>query len=187
MFVSADRGGAWRAVLPAAARVRLLGLSMVEAGRTVQAEGYLAVTPQGLAAQLRAGAGALVMSRPGGVTRILAVDFDRKGGTVVSGVGTPKAGVNLRTDGVQRGQTTVNAAGQFALALNEPLAPGDHDVAVANAGVRDQIRVTVSPAAPLTGGPFAAARTPEGWRIDWMTPAGGVQTTVLIAAPEPAA
>ena len=41
-----------------------------------------------------------------------------------------------------------------------------------------------SAAAPLTAGPFLAARTASGWRIDWMTPGGGVQTTFLIAPPE---
>ena len=40
--------------------------------------------------------------------------------------------------------------------------------------------IATSPAAPLVYGPVRADRTPMGWRIDWMTPGGGVQTTLLI-------
>jgi hypothetical protein len=39
-------------------------------------------------------------------------------------------------------------------------------------------------AAPLVGGPYRATATPVGWRIDWITPGGGQQTTLLMASRE---
>ncbi len=186
VLARANGGGAWRAVLPGAPDVRLFGLSMIEAGRGVQAQGYLAVTPRGMAAQLRAGAGAVVMGAPPGIPRILAVDFDRKGGTVVSGMGPPMTALKVRIDGRERAEARVDGAGRFSLPLDEPLGPGAHELEVGQGGARDAARVAVSPAAPLTLAPFAAARALSGWRIDWMTPGGGVQTTLLIGPPEPA-
>lgn len=182
----ADKDGRWRIVLASAPTVRLFGLSMIEGGRTMQAEGYLAVTPGGAAAQLRAGAAARVFAS-GGPLRILAVDFDRKGGTAVAGTGASRAGVSVRVDGVEKGRTQADGQGRFALALDEPLAAGDRQLELDEAGARAPTRIAVSPASALTGGPFSAAVSTSGWRIDWMTPGGGVQTTLLIGPPEGAA
>ena len=175
-----------RIALAPAPTVRLFGLSMVEGGRTMQAEGYLAVTPGGAAAQLRAGAAARVLAS-GGAPRILAVDFDRKGGTALSGTGAPGTQVSVRVDGVEKGRTQADGHGRFALALDAPLAAGDRQLELDDAGARAQARIAVSPASALSGGPFSAAVAPSGWRIDWMTPGGGVQTTLLIGPPQGAA
>ena len=69
--------------------------------------------------------------------------------------------------------------GRFTLSLTQPLASGDHTIQVAVEGGEYLVRVGVSPAPPLTGGPLRAERLERGWRADWMTPGGGVQTTVL--------
>jgi len=45
--------------------------------------------------------------------------------------------------------------------------------------------VTLTPPAPLTLGHYRAAREKDGWRIDWMTPGGGAQATLLLAPEEP--
>ncbi|MEO8925671.1 MAG: hypothetical protein ABI306_00790, partial [Caulobacteraceae bacterium] len=76
-------------------------------------------------------------------------------------------------------------AGRFALALDEPLSVGDHQLALNGAGLHTETRVSISPAEPLRQGPFRAQLTPSGWRIDWMTPGGGAQTTLLIDSPGP--
>ena len=178
-----DGRGGWRARLAPAGEVRLFGLAAFGQGRTVQAQGYLAVTPDGLVAQLRAGAGAEVL-RPGPPLRILAVDYDRKGGAVVSGADRPGATVALSADGLQRGRIAVNHDGRFAMALDEPLAPGPHRIEADDGGARAAVSLSVTPAAPLTGGPFRAGREAGGWRIDWLTPGGGGQTTFLFASKE---
>jgi hypothetical protein len=180
VFAQSSADGSWRIVLGGAPQLRLFGLSMIEDGRALQAEGYLAVTPQGAAARLRAGSGAQVLSKSG-AQRLLAVDFDRKGGTVISGTGAPGAMVNVGVDGIQKGRIAVDRGGRFALALDEPLSSGDHRLTLAGGGDPAEATVVVSPAEPLAPGPFRAAVTPSGWRIDWMTPGGGVQTTLLIA------
>jgi hypothetical protein len=176
--------GRWLTRVPASSNLRLFGLSMTAGARTVQAEGYLAVTPRGVAAQLRAGAGARVLAVGGGTTRILAVDFDHQGGAVVSGTGHPGAPLIIKTDGGSRAQLRIDADGRFSMALNEPLTPGDHRLEAVDGDTAAVVTVPVSAAAALTDGPFRAARTPFGWRIDWMTPGGGVQTTLLITPRE---
>ncbi|MGI8841854.1 MAG: hypothetical protein ACR2F8_13905 [Caulobacteraceae bacterium] len=178
----ADKGGHWRILLAPSSAVRLFGLSMIEGGRAMQAEGYLAVTPRGSAAQLRAGAAARVLAAGPGL-RILAADFDRKGGTAVSGTAAPGADLSVRVDGAEKGRTRADGQGRFALALDEPLSLGDHQLEFAGAGSRAVARIAISPPAPGAG-PFSAALTPSGWRIDWLTPGGGTQTTLLIGVAE---
>src|SRR5439155_10313231 len=130
-----DSSGAWRAVLPPAPDLRLLGLSMIQQGRAVQAEGYLAVTPGGRAAQLRSGAGTVVLGVPSRNLRIVAVDYDKQGGAVISGVATPGSPVRLAIDQTQR-QTSADSEGRFVLALNEPLAVGAHAIEAADGAAR---------------------------------------------------
>ena len=55
--VIASPEGRWRIILPPSPDMRLYSLAMIDGGRIVQSEGYLAVAPD-LVAQLRAGAGA---------------------------------------------------------------------------------------------------------------------------------
>ena len=188
LFTPAGADGAWRMTLPASTDLRLFGLSMQEADtrRTVQSEGYLAVSPDGAAAQLRAGAGAVVAARTPLGVRILAVDFDRQGGAVISGQAAPGVTIITRVDGVQRGQGPSDAQGRFSVSLSEPLGRGRHDIEAADGGNRTRAVAVVSPAPPLTQAPFRAERNPSGWRIDWMTPGGGVQTTLMIMTSEPA-
>lgn len=180
VFARSDRAGAWRLLLPPAKEVRLFGLSEPAHGRPVQAEGYVAVTPSGLAAQLRAGSGAVALGPQPPGPAILAADYDRKGGTVISGVAPPASPVTLEVDGAVREPAHVDGRGRFMLALNEPLQPGSHVLAAqASTGAHEEASLTISAAEPLAGGPFRATSAAGGWRVDWLTPGGGVQSTVL--------
>lgn len=178
----ADATGAWRLVAPLAAEPRLYGLSMTMEGRIVQAQGYLMVAPNGTAVLLRAGAGAEVMGQSSPSPRILAIDYDRSGGSVVSGVGAPGAGLGVRVDRVTRGEGKVDGEGRFSISLDQPLAGGTHVIQVAGEGGEQQVAVDVGPPLPPTAGPAASTLTAAGWRIDWMTPGGGVQSTQLLGA-----
>ncbi|HEX7759063.1 MAG TPA: hypothetical protein VF459_06155, partial [Caulobacteraceae bacterium] len=187
VFAPVDSQGLWRLDMNAAAAPRIFGLSMVDAAgqRTVQAEGYLAVLPDGRAAQLRSGSGALVFAGKSGQLGILAVDYDRQGGAVISGVSSPGATVSVRVDGVQRGQDAADSDGRFDVALTQPLTPGAHQIDVSDGERQVHTVAPVSPAPTLTTGPYRAERVALGWRIDWMTPGGGVQSTIIVDRSEP--
>jgi hypothetical protein len=176
--------GAWRARLPARDSVRLFGLAANEHGRTVQSDGYLAVTPGGLAAQLRAGAGARVIASKGPL-RILSVDFDRKGGVVMSGIAAPREAVSLRADGAVRGRVLADGDGRFTFPFDEPLKPGIHNLEAVDGAAHSAASVALTPPAPLTAGPYRATHEADGWRIDWLTPGGGAQATLLLNPEEP--
>jgi len=176
-----DGLGQWSATVPNAPDVRLFGLSTIHEGRTVQAEGYVMLTEDGEVALLRAGAGARRLAPESSSPRILTVDVDREGGAVVSGVATPGAGLNVRVDRITRGGGRTDDEGRFFISLTASLSPGVHDIQVAGEGGETAVSIIVSPAAPLVYGPVRAERSSRGWRIDWMTPGGGVQTTLLIS------
>ncbi len=183
LFVQADADGRWSAGLTPGAPVRLFGLSMTEAGRTAQSEGYVLLTADGHVAQLRAGAGALTLAPASPRPRILAVDYDREGGAVVSGVAAPQTELALRVDRERRGDTKTDARGRFSISLAEPLNLGGHVLEVAGSGGADTLRVDITPAGDLGAGPFVGERTAFGWRVDWTPPGGGVQTTLIFERP----
>lgn len=177
---TADASGRWSLKPPAGPNVQLYGLSMTGGGRTVQAEGYLMITPEGRAALLRAGAGAIVLNAGSSSPRILAIDYDLGGGAVISGMASPGAGLGVRVDRASRGEGKADEDGRFVVSLSQPLVSGSRTVQVSGVGGEQQVTLQVAPAAPLTTGPVRSVRTALGWRIDWMTPGGGVQTTQLI-------
>ena len=175
-----DTYGRWQVRLPADTSVRLFELSMHDHDRPVQAEGVLAVTPQGVFAQLRAGAGALVLQAPSAQPRILAVDFDRQGGAVVSGMGAPGTSLSMWVDGMARGAIKADPAGRFFLAFAAPLTPGAHLLSLIAGDQSDQVEVQIAPVDPTVTGAFRAVPEAAGWRVDWLTPGGGRQSTLLI-------
>jgi hypothetical protein len=179
VFTEADATGVWRMIEPAPPDVRLFGLSAPIAGHTVQAEGYLALVPGGDMAQLRAGTGALGLNQRSSSPELLAADFDGKGVVVVSGRADPGAPVAIAVDGAVRGQARAGGDGRFQVAFNEPLPPGTHLIALGAGRARVQGPLDISAAAPLNPGPFRAQRLAGAWRIDWLTPGGGVQSTIL--------
>ncbi|MDP3660834.1 hypothetical protein [Phenylobacterium sp.] len=175
----ADARGAWSLVLPNAGEARIFGLSMNLAGRVAQAQGYVLVTPAGEVAQLRAGAGAAVLAA-GQATRLTAIDFDQGGGAVVSGVAQPDAPLALEIDGRPSATGRADASGRLTLALTQPLRQGSHSFALTGDTGGRTVEVGVTPAAPLAGQPYRAINTPYGLRVDWITPGGGVQSTLLL-------
>jgi hypothetical protein len=159
----------------------LYGLSAALGGRRVQAEGYVAIAPGApIVALLRAGAGALVLDGGKLTLRLLAVDIDSGGGTVVSGRAAPNAPVRIMVDGAGAMQAAPSPDGRFSLTLPKALPPGSHLIQVTDpvGGVADA-QVTVGPIPPPPEGPYQATPIKGGWRIDWMTPGMGLQTTLL--------
>jgi hypothetical protein len=179
VVTAVDAAGHWSLRLPAATQPRIFGLSVKIGGRQAQSQGYLLVTPQGPAALLRAGAAAIRLD-PRPTPSLGAVDFDRAGGTVISGLAPAASLVFLRLDGRQIAEARTDAAGRYAIALNQPLARGGHALEVSGDAFTSPGRVEAAPAAPLAAGPMRSQFTKGGLRIDWLTPGGGVQSTVLL-------
>jgi hypothetical protein len=178
-FATADALGRWRMTLAPSAAPRLFGLSMSSGGPVVQAMGYLFVAPDGAVARLRAGGGTEGLAKPHGLTA-LALDYDNRRAAALSGLAAPGDTVSLRVDGVERGQAAADRSGRFTLALNEPLELGAHGFDLTSASGEAQFGVTIGAPVALTHGPFAASREGRAWRIDWLTPGGGEQTTLVL-------
>jgi hypothetical protein len=179
LFANADGAGRWRLSIPEASGVRLFGLSMAKEHQVVQSESYLAIVPNVLAVQLRSGAGAVVLGSGAPRLAVTALDVDRKGGAVLSGRAPPGAMVDLLVDGAPRGRALADATGRYALDLDEPLGPGDHQLQAASGAARVRVDAPLSAPPQITVGPFAADRAAGTWRIVWVTPAGGMQTTLV--------
>lgn len=171
----ADRKGRWTVALPNAAFARILGLSMTTAGRRTQAEGYLLIGPR-QAAVLRPGAGALRLEpRPAGIG---AIDFDRQGAAMISGTAPAGSSLSVRMDGRFASEARADPAGRFSFVLPS-LTAGPHRLEVAGDGFTSGATIDATPPHPLVDGPLRSQFSDAGLRADWLTPGGGVQSTVL--------
>ena len=177
-----DGRGLFTLTAPAAAAVRLFGLSEDVAGRIIQGEGYLAVLPAPgrVAVLLRGGGGAHAPGASSDAPEVAAVDFDAGGGAVVSGVAHPGSTLRLVLDGRPAGEARADGQGGFSFALAAMLKPGDHELTIQSSGGQADARFSVSRAGPISGLPFRGERQAGDWRIDWLTPAGGQQTTLIM-------
>lgn len=179
LFAEADGKGAWSLALPASDQARIFGLSATAGARTIQSEGYLLMTPDGEAVLLRAGAGALRVGRNGKNT-LDAVDFDREGGAVISGRAPAGALLSIHVDGRKLAEGRADAKGRYAIALTQQPLSGRRQIDVFGDATENPVTLDITPAPPLAAGPFRASAVDAGLRIDWMTPGGGAQSTVLL-------
>jgi len=113
-----------------------------------------------------------------------AIDFDQGGGVEVSAIAPSGATVILNFDGRQAAQGRAEASGRYDASLpaagsQTRILPGAHQVQVFGDGFSDSVTFQVSAAPPLAQGPLRSQFTSAGLRVDWMTPGGGVQSTVL--------
>lgn len=179
----ADHAGAWELRAPSV-DPQIYALAADLSGRIVRSRGYVVILPApGIAAViLRPGTGAVAPGGPRGEPAITAIDYDRGGAGVVSGRAGPDKLVRIQIDGQDAGEGRTDRTGAFSISLSNVLKPGAHNVAVRvinDQGVGEvaQAAFDVGPAAFTP--PLSAQRTEQGWRLDWATPGGGVQTTLL--------
>lgn len=180
LAAATDATGRWTVTLAEEAAPAIWGLAMELEGRAIQSEGYLLLTPEGRVWQLRAGAGARLLAGPpaGGLT---ALDFDAGGAVIVSGQAPPETPVAISVDGRPAMQTRGGADGRLSVTLAQPLTPGRHVVSFASgANPPHEAAFTIADAPPALAEPMRTERQEGRWRIDWLTPGGGVQTTLLM-------
>ncbi|WP_309645028.1 hypothetical protein [Phenylobacterium sp.] len=178
-FADADAKGLWTLKLAGSTAARIYGLSAVSGARTAQGEGYVLITPQGEPVLLRAGAGALRIGARG-PNGLDAVDFDREGGAVVSGRAPAGAALSVHIDGRQTADGRADSSGRYAIALTQPIPPGAHQIDVFGDATENAVTIDSAAAPPMADGPFRAVQVASGLRIDWMTPGGGAQSTLLL-------
>ena len=177
----ATAAGVWSMATPAAREPRLYSLSEGVLGRPVRAKGYIAVLPipAPAAAMLRPGGGAEPLPGLEPRLRLSGVDFDSSGAGVAAGVAPPGETVRLLLDGVETGVGRANARGVFTVPLAQTLHPGPHVLTAATSRAQASAAFSAAPAAAIAHPPVATTRVGGAWRIDWMTPGGGVQTTLI--------
>jgi len=185
-FATADAQGRWRLQIVASPEPRLFGLSMSQNSRVVQAMGYLFLAPDGWDARLRAGGGSELLGDNAQRLAAETVDYDNQRAATLAGRAGPGEAVSVRVDGVERGQASADDRGRFVIPLNQPLSEGPHDFNLTGASAEVETPVTIEAPAPLGQSPFVASRVGGGWRIDWLTPGGGEQTTLLLGHAGPA-
>ena len=181
----ADGSGAWSAPIGPVSEPTLYRLAEEVGSQSnaqrVEAEGLVAVLPGApIVALLRAGAGAEVQDSGGDAVKILAVDYDQAGGAVVSGRARAAAPVRVVIDGQLAIEGAAGADGRFSLTLPKPIGPGRRQLQVLTPQGMAEVEVVISPPAPPKDAPYGAAAEASGWRIDWTTPGGGPQTTLLL-------
>jgi hypothetical protein len=71
--------------------------------------------------------------------------------------------------------------GRFSLTLPKAVPPGRHTLQVMTPQAKAEAEVTLTPPAPPKTGSYHAQAESWGWRLDWTTPGGGAQTTLLLA------
>jgi len=178
-FATADASGRWSLTAPVASQTRIFGLSMNVQGRQVQGQGYVLLTRAGRCVLLRAGSGAVVLGAAG-PARITALDFDAEGGAMVSGLAPANKALSARGGGRAAASGRADPTGRFSIALNQPLDPGPQRIVVTGDGFSVAAGLEVTPAAPVTRGAFRASPVDGGLRVDWLTPGGGLQSTVIL-------
>jgi hypothetical protein len=180
----ADHTGAWE-LRVFVQEPRLYALADDLSGRLVRARGYIALLPPPgePVVLLRPSAGPHALGGPRARPQVTAVDYDRGGAGVVSGLAAAGQVVRAQLDGADAGEGRSDAMGAFSVSLSEVLKPGGHRVTVH--AVNDQGAVAtaeaqfeVGPAPTEIKPPMTATRLEDAWRLDWVTPGGGVQTTI---------
>jgi hypothetical protein len=177
--VTADSKGNFVAELPASPQGSVFDLfSMDDNGRMVHAEGRLFVPPDqpGKAVMMRPGMPSLpVYSRTSGLA---VVDYDAAGAFAVAGRVAPHSSVNL-TVGDQHFQRNSDAQGYFNAVMQIPpptdqVAPLNVQAEAGGAVWKRDIGISKA-----SGESDQVTPMPQGWRIDWKVPGGGLQTTLV--------
>ena len=178
---AADGKGAWNLIAPAGPAPRLYSLSELSGGRLVRAVGYVAVlpAPAPAAALLRPAASAAALPPAGAAHGIMAVDYDASGAAMASGQAAGGENVRLYLDGHEAGEDRADGTGAFSASLSRTLNAGPHVLSLAGDRLHASASFGAARTAKLAAPPFDAQRMDGAWRIDWLTPGGGVQSTVL--------
>lgn len=183
---TADDSGRWQIELPRGPQQQamLFGLSEDIDGRVIQAEFYVALLPdpQVPVVLLRAGTGAQTLVKRGSFD-ITTADFDGAGGITISGFAPAGKSIKAIVDGAVASEALVGVDGRFTLGVIGPPLGGKCIIKLSIGDSSLTLNLDISPHKLKAGNLFDTVRLFDGWRIDWTTPSGGIQTT-FIQSPE---
>jgi hypothetical protein len=175
--VTAADDGRFVLELPPSRLPRLVAVSVEGPRRSTPAQGWLFIPPDRpeRAVLLRPGAGARAYP---GAGLLATVDYDPAGGVAVSGVAAKNVPVEVSVDGGEFIASHSDAEGRWTARLPAALTPGAHELRARAGGVQVERQVDLSP--PRASKAFAAEREKDDWRVDWIPPGGGSQTTLVL-------
>ena len=179
---TAGADGGWSMPAPAVNAPRLYAVGEDVGDHILRAEGYVAALPSGRpAALLRAGAGSLALDAAAHHLAIGAVDYDGAGYAFVSGMAPPGAALRLQIDANPSMEVKADATGRFTLALKaNELPAGTHHLVLISPDATAVATVAIDAPSPISTTVFQGRREGSAWRIDWRTPGGGVQTSLIL-------
>ncbi len=178
--ITADSRGRFKAELPLTAQGGLFDISMEDTGRLVQAEGRLFIPPGApqKAVLMRAGSPSLPLA-PGGAG-IAVVDYDAAGAMMITGIAAPHVAIAATIDGESwPKQPAGGDKGAFTAICQ---IPPPQDAATPVNVVIQAGGATFTRSVPVSKAPQGDRITAidgGGWRVDWIVPGGGMQTTVV--------
>jgi hypothetical protein len=177
--VTSDSRGRFRAELPTGPDGELYDLSTEDDGRSMHADGRLFI-PAGApekAVLMRAGAPSLALFNED--MEVAVIDYDRAGAVALAGRIAPSTPLEVMLNGEIRARTTSNDRG-FYSATTQIDPPGDTEITNTlsiSAGGKEIPRNFSDSRSKADGDHIT--RFADGWRVDWVLPGGGMQTTLV--------
>jgi hypothetical protein len=177
--VTSDSKGRFRAELPSGPNGGLFDLSTEDSGRSMHADGRLFIPAgaPGKAVLMRPGAPSLALFND--LTAVAVIDYDRAGALAIAGRVAPTTAIEVVLNGEIRARTTSDDRG-FYTATTQIAPPNETEAANSlsiMAGGKEAVRYFKD--SRIAGEDDRITRFEDGWRVDWVLPGGGMQTTLV--------
>ena len=177
--VTSDSKGKFRAELPSGPEGGLYDLSTEDGGRSMHADGRLFIPADApeKAVLMRPGAPSLALFND--IMPVAVIDYDRAGALAIAGRVAPTTTIEVVLNGEIRARTISDDRG-FYTATTQIDPPGDTETAntlSVVAGGKESARNFAD--SRIKADSDSITRFADGWRVDWVLPGGGMQTTLV--------
>ena len=177
--VTSDSKGRFRAELPSGPNGGLFDLSTEDRGRSMHADGRLFI-PAGApdkAVLMRPGSPSLALFND--LAAVAVIDYDRAGALAIAGRVAPTTSIEVILNGEIRARTTSNDRGFYTATtqIEPPVKAATDNTLSVIAGGKESVRNFSDSLITVDGDRIT--RFEDGWRVDWVLPGGGMQTTLV--------
>ena len=176
--VTSDSKGHFRAELPAGSNGGLYDLSTEDGGRLMYAEGRLFIPPEAphKAVLMRAGSPSLALFNDN--TSVAVLDYDGAGALAISGRVAPSAAVEVILNGdIWRTKSDDRGYYNATTQIEPPQKTENLNTLTVVVG-NSQTQRNFSDVLPKEH-EDSVTQVPDGWRVAWKLPGGGMQTTLV--------